>query len=124
MQCPSHKAALGVGTPIQMVNVQLKVNNATRAMVLIIILLCAKRRDAGNPGRSSREALSPTSAAPAMDVMPAAPHVGTEAETMDHTAIPGPLPAVLHVVQPMAHLLSTPHVPKSTQPPTGTTRIP
>ena len=93
-------------------------------MVLIIILLCAKRRDAGNPGRSSREALSPTSAAPAVDVMPAAPHVGTEAETMDHAAIPGPLPTVLHAVQPVVHPLSTPHVPKSAQPPTGTTRIP
>ena len=54
MQCSSHKAALSVGTPIQIVNVQLKVNNAMRAMVLITILLCAKRRDAGNSGRSSR----------------------------------------------------------------------
>ena len=77
MQCPSPKAAISVGTPIQIVNVQLKVNNVMRAMVLIIILLCAKRRDAGNPGRSSREALSPTSAISAMDVTPATPHVGT-----------------------------------------------
>ena len=120
----SHKAAISVGTPIQRVNVQLKVNNAMCAMVLIIIPLCAKRRDAGNPGRSSRETLSPTSAVPAMDIVPATPHVGTEAETIDHAAIPGPLPTVLHVVQPMVHLLGTPHVPKGAQHPTGTTRIP
>ena len=53
MQCPSHKAALSVGTPIQIVYVQLKVNNATRAMVLIIIPLCAKGRDAGNPAEAA-----------------------------------------------------------------------
>ena len=56
--------------------------------------------------------------------MPATPHIGTEAETIDHTAIPGPLPAFLHVVQPMAHLPGAPHVKKSAQHPTGTTRIP
>ena len=124
MQCPSHYAAISVGTPIQIANVQLKVNSATHAMVSIIILLYVKRRDAGNPGRSSREALSPTSAITAVDITPAAPHVGTAAEAIVHAAIPGPLPTALHVVLPMVHLLGTPHFPKSAQHPTGTTRIP
>ena len=92
------------------------------AMVLIILLLCARRRDAGNPGKSSREALSPTSTIPAMDVIPATPHVGTAAEAIVHTAIPGPLPTALHIVLPMVHPLGTPHIPKDAQLPTGTTR--
>ena len=62
------------------------------AMVLIILLLCAKRMDTGNPGKNSREALSPVSTIPAMDIIPAAPHVGTAAEAIAHAVIPGPLP--------------------------------
>ena len=92
MQRPRYQAAISVGTPIQIVNVQPKVNNVMHAMVLIIILLCAKRRDAGNPDRSSREALSPTSTIPAVDVIPAAPHIGTATEAIVHAVIPGPLP--------------------------------
>ena len=92
------------------------------AMILIILLVCAKRRDAGNPGKSSREALSPTSAIPAMDVISATPHAGTAAEAMAHAVIPGPFPTALHVVLPMAHPLDTSHIPKNTLHPTGTTR--
>ena len=122
MPCPSHQAARSVGTPIQKVNALPKVCNVMHAMVLIILLLCAKRRDAGNPGKSSREALSPASTIPAMDIIPAAPHIGTTAEAIVHTVIPGPLPTALHVVLYVAHPLGAPHIPKGAQHPTGTTR--
>ena len=119
MPCPSYQAAISVDTPIQIVNVQPKVNNVMCAMVLIILLLCSKRRDAH---RSSREALSPASTISAMDVIPVTPHVGTATEAIVHAVIPGPLPTVLHVVLPMAHPLGAPHISKGTQHPTGTTR--
>ena len=122
MPCPNHQAAISVGTPIQLLNVQPKVCNVLHAMVLIILLFCAKRRDAGNPGKSNRQALSPASTIPAMDIIPVAPHVGTAAEAIVHAVIPGPLPTALHVVLPMAHPLGAPHIPKGVQHPTGTTR--
>ena len=106
-----------------MLNALPKVYNVMRAMVLIILLLCAKR-DAGNPGKSNREALSQASAIPAMDIIPATPHIGTATEVIAHAVIPGPLPAALHIVLPMAHPLGTPHIPKGAHHPTGTTRTP
>ena len=112
-----------MGTPILRPNVLLKVSNGTRAVALIITLNCARRRDAGNPGKSSREALSPASAIPAMDAIPAAPHIGTATEAIDHAAIPGPLPAALHIGLPVVHPLGAPPIPKGTLHPTGTTKI-
>ena len=94
-------------------------------MAVTTTLCCAKRRDAGNTSKtSSREALSPASATPAMDATPAAPHVGTTTEAIAHTVIAGPLPAALHVVLPMVHSLGAPPIPKGTLHPTGTSRIP
>ena len=83
-------------------------------------LCCASRRDAARTTHSE-EASSP-SATPAMDVVPAATHGGTTAEVIACIVIPGPLPTVLHIVQPMAHHPGTPLIPKGTQLPTGTTR--
>ena len=100
MPCPNYQAAISVGTPIQKVNVQQKVCSVMRAVVLIILLLCAKGRDTGNPGKSSREALCPTNTIPAMDIIPATPHIGTATEAIAHTVIPGPLPIALHVFLP------------------------
>ena len=57
-----------------------------------------------------------------MDIIPAAPLIGTAAEAIVHAVIPGPLPIALHIVLPMAHPLGTPHIPKSAQHATGTTR--
>ena len=72
-----------------MVNVQQKVNSTTRMEAITTTLHCASKRDAGKI-RSSEEALSPTSAATAVDVIPAAPHIGTATEVIAHVAIPGP----------------------------------
>ena len=126
MQCQGHnQAAISVGTPIPMVNVQLKVNSATRVVAITTTLCCVKRRDAGNPSKTSnRESLSPANATPAMDATPAAPHVGTATEAIAHAVIPGPLPAVPHVVLPVEHPLGTTPVPKGALHPTGTSRIP
>ena len=91
MQSPSQNlAALSVGTPIQMVNIQPKVNSAMSVEAITTTLHCASRRDAGKT-RSSEEALSPANAATAMDAIPAAPHVGTAAEVIADVAIPGPI---------------------------------
>ena len=57
-----------------------------------------------------------------MDIIPATPHIGPAAEAIVHAVIPGPLPAALHIVLPMAHPLGAPHIPKGAQHPTGTTR--
>ena len=126
MQCQGHnQAAISVGTPIPMVNVQLKVNSDMLAVAITTTLCCAKRRDAGNPSKtSSREALSPASATPAMDTTPATPHIGTATEAIACTVIQGPLPTAPHVVLPMAHPLGAPPIPKGTLHPTGTSRIP
>ena len=45
--------------------------------------------------RSSKETLSPTSTATAMDIIPVAPHVGTAAEVIACIAIPDPIPQPL-----------------------------
>ena len=112
------------GYPIPMVNVQLKVNSAMCAVAITTTLHCAKRRDTGNPGKiSSREALSPASATPAMDAATATPHIGTTTAAIASTVIPGPLPAALPIVLPVVHPLGTPPVPKGALHPTGTSRI-
>ena len=122
MQCPNpNLAAISVGTPIQMVNVQLKVSNAMHVVAITTTLHCASKRDVGKT--SSEEALSPTSASPAMDVAPAAPHVGTAIEAIAHAVIPGPHLAALHITHPMAHPIGTPHIPEGTLHPTGTARM-
>ena len=91
MQSPGQNlAAISVGTHIQMVNVQQKVNSATHVEAITTTLHCVSKRDAGKT-RSSEEAISPTSAATAVDIVPAAPHVGTAAEVIACVAIPGPI---------------------------------
>ena len=58
-----------------------------------------------------------------MDVIPATPHGSTTADVIAHVVIPGPLPTVLHVVQPVAHCPGTPLIPKGAQLPAGTTKM-
>ena len=111
MQSPNPKfAAIRVGTPIQMVNVQPKVSSVKA----ITTTLCyISKGDAGKT-TSCKEALSPTNAVTAMDVDPASPHVGTGAKVIAHVAIPGPHPTAPHIVLPVAHHLGGPHIPKGT----------
>ena len=121
MQSPiPNLAAISVGAPIQMVNVQLKVNSAM--CVEAITLPYASKGDAGKT-TSSEEALSPANAATAMDAVPAALHIGTDADVIAHVAMPGPHPAAPHIVLPVAYHLGTPHIPKGALHPTGTTRM-
>ena len=115
-------AAISVGTPIQMVNVQQKVNSATHVEAITTTLCCASKRDAGKT-RSSKEALSLTSAATAVDIIPAAPHIGTAAEVIAHIPIAGPHPTAPHIVLPMVHCPGAPLIQKGAEHPTGTTRI-
>ena len=92
MQCPNpNLAAISVGSPFQMVYVQLKVNSAMHVEAITTTLHCASKMDTGKT--SSKEALSPASATPAVDITPAAPHVGITVEVIAHVAIPGPHPA-------------------------------
>ena len=113
-------AAKSVGTPIQMVNVQLKVNSAMHVEAITTTLCCASKRDAGKT--SNKEALSPASATTAVDVIPATPHIGTASDVIALLAIPGPHPTAPHIVLPMVHPLGAPHIPKGTLYPTDTTR--
>ena len=115
-------AAIGVGTPIPMVNVQLKVNSAMHVEAITTTLCCASKRDAGKTRSNSKEALSPTSAATAVDIVPAAPHVGTATEVIACIAIPGPI-SPPHLVLPVVHPLGTPLIPKGALHPIGTTRM-
>ena len=81
-----------MGTPIKMVSVQQKANNALHAVAITATLCCASKRDTGKLGKTeSEEALSPTIASQAVDTMPAAPHVGTTTEAIARAAIPGPI---------------------------------
>ena len=106
-----------------MVNVQQKVSSAMHVEVIITILHCASKRDAGKTRSNSEEALSPTNAATAMDIVPATPHIGTAAEVIACIAIPGPHPAAPHIVLPVVHPLGALLIPKGTLHPTGTTRM-
>ena len=72
---------------------------------------------------SSKDALSPTNAVPAVDITPATPHVGTGAKVIACVVIPGPHPAAPHIVLPVAHHLGAPHIPKGVLHPTCTTRM-
>ena len=54
-----------------------------------------------------------------MDVAPTAPHIGTAADAIAHAVIPGPHLTALYV----AHPIGTPHIPKGTLHPTGTSRM-
>ena len=126
MHCPLHQniAARSVGTSIQTPSALPKVSNAIHAEAIIITLCCASQRDtARTPG--SEEAISHNATlAVIVDIIPATPHIGTAAETIACLVIPGPLPAVLHIVPPITHHPSTPLVPKGAQHPTGSTRMP
>ena len=89
----------------------------------ITTTLCyASKGDAGKT-ISSEEALSPANAVTAMDIAPAAPHMGTGAKVIACIAIPGPLPETPYVALPMAHHLGAPHIQKGTLHPTSTTRM-
>ena len=116
-------AAISVGTPIPMVNVQQKVNSAICVEAITTTLHCASKRDAGKTRSNLKEALSPTSAAAAVDVIPAAAHVGTATEVIAHVAISGPHPTAPHIVLPMVYPLGAPLIPKGNLHPTGTTRM-
>ena len=123
MQYPiPNLAAISVGTPIQMVNVQLKVNSAMCVEATTTTLYYASKGDAGKK-TSREEALSPANSPTAMDTIPSAPHVGTGTEVIACIAIPGPHLAAPHIALSMVHHLGTPHVPKGALHPKGTTRM-
>ena len=83
--------------------------------------LCQKK-GCSQPRQKQQRGFKPNKHYSAMDIIPATPHIGTTAEAIVYTAIPGPLPTALHIVLPVAHPLGTPHVPKGAEHPTGTTR--
>ena len=101
-----------------MVSVQPKVNSAMHVEAITTTLHYASKGDT-----SSKEALSPTNAVPAMDIAPATPHIGTSTKVIAHIVIPGPLPAAPHIALPMVHQSGAPHVPKGAIHPTHTTRM-
>ena len=103
-----------------MVSDQQKANSAMCAVAITTTLHCASKRD---PGKTdSKEAISPTSTSQAMDITSSTPHVGTTAEAIACTVIPGPHPTAPHEDLPVAHPKGAPLIPKGTSHPTSTSR--